>query len=200
MALSNTIITSPQGSIIPAITQDGALSAIALTPTPCAGPCPTVTSAPPPTATPIPPAVSCPGAAVAAMCLNPSTQVVTAGSSFTVEIVADRANNVGSYEFQLVFDGLLLTANGAVDGGFLGSSGRTVLCPAPIFGPGTITFACASIGASPPGPTAPGLLGIVTFTPNVPGTSTLHFGRATLTDPLANPIRVTALDGSVVIQ
>jgi hypothetical protein len=122
------------------------------------------------------------------------------GSAFTVEVVADRASNVGSFQFQLTFDAIRLTPNRAEDGGFLGSTGRTVLCPATIFGPGTITFACASLGSSPPGPSAPGVLGIVTFTPNLLGTSALHFAKATLSDPLANPIPVTALDGSVVIQ
>jgi hypothetical protein len=134
------------------------------------------------------------------MCLIPSTQVVTTGDTFIVEVVADRASNLGSYEFRIAFDPSKLTAISAVDSGFLGSSGRTVLCPPPVFGTGTVLLACASLGSSPPGPDAPGILGTVTFTANAAGSSALQFTKSTLSDPLANPIPVTALDGSVVIN
>ena len=114
--------------------------------------------------------------------------------------VVDRASNIGSYQFQITFDGVRLTADTATDGGFLGSTGRTVLCPVPVITSGSISFACASVGTSPPGPSAPGLLATLTFTADLAGSSTLHFAKATLSDPLANPIPVTPLDGSVIIQ
>jgi hypothetical protein len=200
VVLSNTIVTDPKGFTIPAVTEDGSISSVVVTPTPCPGVCPTATptSTPSPSPTPLP--ISCPGTLSATMCLIPSTQTVAASSTFTVQVIVDRASNLGSYEFRLAFDQVRLAAVTAVDYGFLASTGRTVVCPPPVIGPGTIDFGCASIGTTPPGPTAPSILATVTFSANLAGTSALSFTKSTLSDPLANPIPVTAIDGSVVVN
>ncbi len=200
--LSAAIITNVSGTPIPAITGNASITSIFVTPTPCPGGiCPTATSTSTPTATPTPLPLACPsvpGSAV--MCLLPSTQTVPVGTNFSVEVVLNNAANIGAYEFILSFDAVRLTPLSAVDAGFLGSTGRTIFCPSQVIGPGTIRFACASIGASPPGPTAPGVLAIVTFATNIVGSSPLSFTKATLSDPLANSIVVTGIDGSVTIQ
>jgi hypothetical protein len=200
VTLDNTIITDLAGNAIPAATESGSVSVSAATPTPCAGPCPTPTSSPTPTATPPPPLISCPGTASATVCLVPQTQTVAQGSTFTVNVVVDRASNIASYQFRLTFDPTILTAVTAVDAGFLGSTERTVVCVPPQITSTTITLACATVGATPPGPTAPGILATVTLTASAVGTSALQFTQSTLSDPLANPIPVTAINGSVTVQ
>ncbi|MDE3096602.1 MAG: hypothetical protein KGK07_11480 [Chloroflexota bacterium] len=200
--LSSVIITDVVGTPLPAVTENASITSIVVTPTPCPGGiCPTATSTSTPTPTPTPLPISCPPVAGSAViCLVPATQTVAVGSNFSVDVVVDNATDIGAYEFIISFDAVRLTPLSAVDGGFLGSTGRSIYCPAPIIGPGTIRFACASVGASPPGPTAPGILSIVTFGTNLVGSSTLTFTKTTLSDPLANPIPATGIGGSVTIQ
>ncbi len=201
ITLTSTILTDLNGIPYSSTLEAGGVSATIVTPTPCPGACPTATFTATPSPTPTPTPISCaPVAGSATMCLIPQSQTVTAGSTFTIKVVVDQASNIGSYEFRLTYNGVLISAVTAADGGFLGSSGRTVVCPSPILAPGSIDFACATIGSSPPGPTAPGLLANVTFTAAVTGATSLHFAKSTLSDPLANPIAVTPADGSVSVQ
>ncbi|MBF6601308.1 MAG: hypothetical protein IVW36_12445 [Dehalococcoidia bacterium] len=202
LALSNVVITDPAGTPIPATTEDGTLNSVAVTPTPCPGGiCPTPTDTATPTATPTPAPISCPNTpGTATMCLLPSTQTVAVGATFTVQVIVTNASDIGSYQFRLAFDAVRLTFVSVEDAGFLGSSGRTVQCPPPVTDTGTVFFGCVTVGSSPPGPTAPGVLATVTFTANLAGSVPLQFTKSTLSDPLANPIAVTAIDGSVTVQ
>lgn len=203
LTLTNTILTDPAGNPIPATVEDGSITSSLVTPTPCPGgvcPTPTDTATPSPTSTPLPISCALVTAGNATMCLLPNTQTVAAGDTFTVEVLVDHASDIGSYEFKLSFDQVRVSAVAAVDGGFLGSTGRTVVCPPEIIDAGTIDFGCATIGSSPPGPTAPGVLAVVTLQAVVSGNVQLQFTKSTLSDPLANPIPVSAIDGSVTIQ
>ena len=191
VTLQSVLLTNPSGLAITTLTENGSVTGA-----PCDGPCPTATNTPLPTVTPTPAPVSCPGAN---MCLAPSTQNVTAGDTFTVDVIADNASNIGSYEFDLAFDGLRVVAVSVADSGFLGSTGRSVVCPSPLIGSSDIDFGCATFGG-PGGPEAPAVLATITFSAVLPGTSTLHFTKSTMSDPLANPITVVATDGSVTIQ
>jgi hypothetical protein len=203
LQLSNVKLTDTAGAQLPVLF-NGAVTSELVTPTPCPGGiCPTPTDTATPTATATPNPISCPTAlGVASMCLRPSAITVNAGDTFSVEVIVTNASDIGSFEFELSFDGVRMTPISAVDAGFLGSSGRTVQCPPEIIDPSgsKIRFGCATIGASPPGPDAPGVLAVVTFTANISGSFPLQFTKSTLSDPLADPILVSATDGSVTIQ
>ncbi len=137
----------------------------------------------------------------AMMCLSRSAQRVAGGDTFTVEVVVNHASDLAAFEFKLAYDDTLLTAVSAAPTGYLGGTGRAVSCPVPILILGSIDFGCASAGAAPPGPTGSGVVATVTFrAATVKGASALHFAKALLGDPLADPITVTATDGRVLIR
>jgi general secretion pathway protein D len=203
LSLSGVTLTDTAGSQLPVVFS-GSLTSQLVTPTPCPGGiCPTATDTATPTATPTPEPLSCPVViGVASMCLLPSASTANIGDTITVQVIVTNASDIGSYEFKIAYDPTVLTFNDAVDAGFLGSSGRTVQCPAPVTDTGTVLFGCVTIGSSPPGPDAPGVLATLTFTAvaNVPHSSALQFTKSTLSDPLADAIAVSATDGSVTIQ
>jgi hypothetical protein len=133
--------------------------------------------------------------------LDPSSQNVNAGDSFSVNVMVDDVSNLGSYEFTLQFDPSLVSFQWVANGAFLGSSGRTVYCPNAIVDAtnGTVRFACATLGTQD-GVTGSGELAAVTFSALAGGTSDLAFVNPTdLSDPLSNDIPVATADGSVNI-
>jgi hypothetical protein len=126
-----------------------------------------------------------------------------AGGEFQVSINISNVSNLASYEWQLSFDPTLLQFVDVTNGPLLASTGRTVVCEAPIVGPaygdsptgpvlileeGNGRFGCLSTGATPPGPAGSGLLSTVTFAPVASGNSNLELAWVQLSDPLSEDI------------
>jgi hypothetical protein len=88
---------------------------------------------------------------------------------------------------------------GAVNGPFLGSSGRPVFCPPAIIDTGTIRFGCATFGTSPAGPAGSGELATITFSAAAPGASILGLPLASLSDPLASDIPASTVGADVTV-
>lgn len=201
LQLTNTILTDPAAVPITVDLSDGSIVVDNATPTPCAGPCPTATPTltPSPTATPAP--ISCPAIASTVVCVVPGAQVVQSGDQVTFDLVAAGVSNLAAYQVEIQYDPTLLTYVSATNDVFLGSTGRTIFCPPVILNLTSVVYSCASIGFSPPGPDGTGILLQITFqtTANV-GTSPLKLLQYDLTDPLANPIPASAVDGSVGVQ
>ncbi len=133
--------------------------------------------------------------------LDPSTQNVSAGDSFSVNVMLDDVSNLGSFEFTLQFDPSLVAFQTATEGPFLGSSGRTVECPNAIVNTtlGKVTFGCYSFDGLV-GVDGSGEVATMTFNALVEGVSPLDFIDPTfLSDPLANDIPVVAENGQVTI-
>lgn len=201
LQLTGVILTTPSAVTIPSAAEHGSLSASLATPTPCPGGiCPTPTDTPTPTATPTPFGLACPPAAGASMCVVPASQTAPDASTFTVQVVVNNVTNLGAYEFELAFDPGIIAYVSVANADFLGSTGRTVACPAPILGPTSVRFGCVSQGTSPPAPSGSGALATVTFVAAAPGTSPLTLALATLSDPLGSDIPVTATGGQAVVQ
>lgn len=107
--------------------------------------------------------------------------VTTGGAAFDVQIKVAGVANLAAYEWQLAFDPNVVSFVSATDGGFLGSTGRAVSCQPPIvppnenLQPGNVRVGCASVGSTPPGPTAAVSCPPCAFSPWSPGrpTSTL---------------------------
>ena len=116
--------------------------------------------------------------------VSPSTWPAD-GGSFEVQIRIESVANLGSYEWQLTFDPAVIQFVDVVDGGFLGSTGRTLLfCgKSPYVDPaqGSVRFGCATGGATA-GPSGSGLLSKLTFSPVADGTSPLELGWVSLSD------------------
>lgn len=144
--------------------------------------------------------------------VEPGTQSVAPGTNFTVNIVVDSVSNLGSYEWQLTFNPALVEFVNAVNGPFLGSSGRTGLfCPPAIVGPdggldeGNVRFGCVTAGLPPPGGSAPfgpdgsGLLTTVTLSAVGEGSTNLDFAWVSLGDPNGDDIPSQRQGGCVAI-
>ncbi len=142
--------------------------------------------------------------------VSPATQTVPAGSNVLVDIVVENAPSFSAYEFHLSFDrNVLEFLSVTAAETFLESTGRTASC----FGPepedlanGIISFACASLGATP-GPAGSGVLATLVFATSCSGRSALEFARlpaddlfvdaVSLSDALATAIPVSAAGGEL---
>jgi hypothetical protein len=177
------------------------LAGPAATPTPCPGVCPTSTptSTPSPTPTPVPFPATCPAAG--SVCIQPDASALLVGDSVTVGVVANGVTDVGAYQVEVTFDPAVVSITGIANSTFLGSTGRTVLCAAPVIGTGTARFACSTLGPEPPaGPSGSGVLAVMTFQAVADGVSALSFSNTILTDPAAVPITVTLVGGSITVS
>lgn len=131
--------------------------------------------------------------------VEPASQNVTAGSQFNVSVAVDEVSNLAAYEFTLQFDPNVVTYVSVSNGGFLGSSGRTVFCPGVILDVGTVRFGCATMGTDP-GASGSGQLAQITFSAAAEGVSSLDLTAVSLSDPLSNDIPAISQNGSVSVQ
>jgi hypothetical protein len=206
LGLTNVKVVTVEAVVIPAATQDGSLDLMLATPTPCPGECPTPTITPTPTATltPVPtPTVdpeTCPTLDDATMCVQPGSQTVTTGEEFTVDIVVNNVSELGAYEFEIHFDPIRVGFISVENSTFLGSTGRTVSCVAPLIGPGSVRFACATLGPSPAGPSGSGVLATLTFSAANVGSSDLPLILANLANISGGEILVTGFGAEVHIE
>jgi hypothetical protein len=132
--------------------------------------------------------------------IDPVSQQVSVGDSFTVHVMVDNVSNLGAYEFILQYDPNLISYDSVANGAFLGSTGRPVFCPSVILDVGTVRFGCGTIGLGS-APSGSGELATITFTALAEGDSALDFTfpDTDLADPNANDIPIGTVNGSVSI-
>jgi hypothetical protein len=133
--------------------------------------------------------------------LSPSSQTVSAGSTFTVDIVVDPQVPIAGVQANMSFDHELLSANSVTEGNLLSSSCTTFFMPGIKDNTaGTITgMACAVLGNCTA--SSPGTFARITFTAKTSGgTSQISLSNVKVldTDVTAVPISVTG--GSVTVQ
>jgi Cohesin domain len=186
----DVILADILGTSIPSTAQDGAVTVSSgPTPTPPPTSTPTSTSTPGPSPTP--------GGTLVRV--DPSSQTVSIGDNFGVDIRIENVENLGSYEWLLTFDPAVLDYVSVSNGSFLGSTGRTVFCPGAILDTGSVRFGCSTAGTTPPGPSGAGVLATITFSALATGTSSLDLVWAQLSDPLAEDIPTAIQDGDVTV-
>jgi hypothetical protein len=161
------------------------------------GPVPTPTITPTPTEV-LTPTPTIPSATL--VWIDPPAQAVAPGASPAIDIRIDNVTGLGSYEWQITYDPAVLNFVSVVDGPFLGSTGRSVFCLAPILDVGSVRFGCVTAGVSPEPPSGSGVLSTVTFSAVAEGTSALNFKFASLSDPLGNDIPTGVQGGEVVVS
>jgi general secretion pathway protein D len=119
------------------------------------------------------------------------------GDTFTINVVIDDALNLGSFQFDLIYDPAIVQATDVTLGPFLGSTGRSTGVVGPIIDntAGRVAFGAFSFG-SQPGPSGTGTLATITFSTAGAGTSPLDLQNSQVTDTLGNPQSpVTEEDG-----
>jgi hypothetical protein len=132
------------------------------------------------------------------MLVSPLSQTVAVGTNFTVAIDVVNTTNVGAYEFRLSYDDALIDFLSVTNGGFLGSTGRTIFCPPVLLEPGAVRFGCASSGPQA-GPSGNGTVANLTFSAVALGTSPLDLTLVALSDPEGDSQPVSPVSGSVAI-
>lgn len=97
--------------------------------------------------------------------------VMLGGGPFTVDVVVDDVDDLGAFEFTMVFSPTVMQVDDVALGPFLGSTGRTVSSVGPTIDNvnGTVTFGGFSYGTAP-GPSDPpgppfGVLATITLSP-----------------------------------
>jgi len=137
----------------------------------------------------------------AVLTIDAPSSVPAGGGEFEVRIEIEGAQNLGAYEWWIRYDRnvveLTQPPESAIsDGGFLGSTGRTVSCLPPILPPsqglepGNVRFGCNSAGAAP-GVNGNGLLSTIRFVPVAGGSPNIQFVCAGLADPLGDGIPIS---------
>jgi hypothetical protein len=123
------------------------------------------------------------GAGEVTVAFKPASQAVHVGAQVDVEVQIDEVENLGAAEFRVEFDPSVLKYLGVESGGFIGSTGRQVLCPGAVVRAADVLFGCATnsvVGL--PGPSGSGLLATVHFQALAPGVSDLIWTKVGVAD------------------
>ena len=156
------IVATRNGTVVPVEgTTPGSITVVA-----CGPSCPTAT----PTSTPGA-STATPASGTATLSVDPPSLTTAVGSTFSVDVRIANASDVGSYDVLLdygnddlgAFEPGVLEFVDAVDGGFLGSTGRAVTCLPPSVDGISVRIGCVTSGPAPPGPGGAGLLATVRF-------------------------------------
>lgn len=126
---------------------------------------------------------------------------VAAGQTFEVRITLDGAQNLGSFQFALLYDPAVVRAESARLEDFLGSTGRAAnpLGPRVDETQGRIMFGAFTLGRGP-GPGGSGHLATVIMRALRPGQSSLDLDNAQMTDIAGNTQPLTVEGAAVTVK
>jgi general secretion pathway protein D len=131
--------------------------------------------------------------------IDPAQSVVDVGETFTVTVMIDDANDLGAFQFDMLYITTTVTVDSVSLGDFLGSTGRTVIPVGPIIDnqAGRVAFGAATIGSAS-GPNGTGALAHITLTAQGVGNSPLDLERVQVLDTEASQQIPIVEDGVVV--
>lgn len=124
-----------------------------------------------------------------------------------VQINAENADNIASFQFDLKFDSdVLEVATNEADGmplvqrgEFLGSTGREVVCDDPESQSGVVRFVCISLRLEPEGPDGAGTLATVSFNAIGAGSTELTLDNVVANEPDATRIPLQVQGGAITV-
>ncbi|MGA2285073.1 MAG: carboxypeptidase regulatory-like domain-containing protein [Dehalococcoidia bacterium] len=130
----------------------------------------------------------------------PARTISLAAGSSTVNVKIDNVTNLGSFQFDVVFDPAIVQLQSFAEGPFLKSTGRSTICSSSDIAPGAKRYACAS-GGSQAGPNGSGVLATLTFSPVAAGTSAVDLANWSLADATidVNAIEAIWQNGSLTV-
>lgn len=136
--------------------------------------------------------------------MEPAVTVVGNGETFRVYVVIDDAEDLGSFQFIIDYDPIVIEVpkqpNPMVLGNFLDSTGRTPNEFRNEIDPvtGVITYVVFTTGSNP-GPNGDGVLAFVDLRARALGTSALDLKDVEITDTSGTPQSTSVEDGFVVV-
>jgi hypothetical protein len=130
--------------------------------------------------------------------IDPAQSVVEAGQTFDISVMIDEADDLGGFEFAMLFVSTTVTVDSVTVGDFVGSTGRSVIAVPPKIDnqAGRASLGVATVGSAP-GPTGTGVLAIVTLTAQGSGQSPLDLQNVLVLDTHARHQTPTVEDGVV---
>jgi LPXTG-motif cell wall-anchored protein len=121
---------------------------------------------------------------------------IPAGQTFEVRITLEGAQNLGAFQFTLIYDPAIVRFDTVRLEGFLGSTGRAANALGPREDEGRIMFGAFTLGRQP-GPNGSGHLATVVMRALHPGQSSLELQNTQVTDIMGNTQPLT-VEGAVV--
>ncbi len=132
----------------------------------------------------------------------PAIQEVASGDTFVINVTIEGATNLGAFQFDLLYDPIIVTVADVALGPFTGSTGRTTNPLGPTIevrgSAGMVSFGAYTYG-SQSGPQGSGVLATVTLTAMGSGTSTLQLQHVQVTDTVGNVQLVSVEGGTVAV-
>jgi hypothetical protein len=132
--------------------------------------------------------------------LVPEEPVDRDEGELVVPIDVTSVENLGAFGFLLTFDGDVLELIEIEEGDFLGSTGREVVCDAPVVDTFAVMITCVTLRMEPDGPSGDGNLANITFRLKGTGTTDLQFDRIELTDPLGTRIPASINSARLTVE
>lgn len=134
------------------------------------------------------------------MTVVPATPQVALNTQAQIDITVTSVQNLGAYEFTLLYNPALVQVTTVVNGSFLGSTGRTATPVGPVIDNtlGKVTFGAFTFGTQP-GPDGNGILATVTLNAIAVGTTDLTLLNTLLTDINAVNTNHCPINGSLTV-
>lgn len=139
-----------------------------------------------------------PVAAGPILSITPSTSTVNQGDSFSLDINISDVTDLYGYQFDLLYDPTILTANAITEGTFLAGGGSTLFIPGDATStPGDLSFTIGLLLGAVSGVSGDGTLAQVSFTAASAGLSAISFSNVILQDSVGGIINAQSVNASV---
>jgi len=137
--------------------------------------------------------------------VQPANRSVSVGDIFTTTVDIQNADDLGGFQFTLLYNRTVVTVTSGSLGPFLGSTGRNTLPLGPLYTNtsaittgvmlGGISFASGITGA-----TGTGTLSIITLTAEAPGNTALQLADVQLSNTQVTPQPANYEDGHISVS
>ena len=143
------------------------------------------------------------GGALPTVKIEPATKEIYLGSTGSVDILIENIADLGSFEFEITYNGTIVQIAGSGDvvlGPFLGSTGRSAIPVGPDIDntAGSVVYGAASFGTQA-GASGSGVLATLTWTPQAEGTTTLNLKNVKVGNTEGTEIPVNEIDGEITV-
>jgi len=140
-------------------------------------------------------------AAAPILSIDPSTSTVNQGDTFFFDINITNVIDLYGFQFDILYDSTVLTANEITEGTFLAVGGPTFFFPGTNT-PGNLSFTEGFLAGAVPGVSGDGTLARVSFTAASGGSSSISLAdiNLLLLDSNLNPIDAGTLDARVDVN
>jgi C1A family cysteine protease len=142
-----------------------------------------------------------PTATTTAVTVEPASNKVGIGGTFTVDVFVDPGADIAGAQFNLSFDASVVTANGVTEGDLLSQGGASTLFTSGTIdnAAGTITNVVGAITTPGASVSASGTFATVSFAATAAGASALDLTNVLVANKQGQPLTITVADGSVTV-